>query len=189
MHNHNDIGAFTLLVKGKKIISDLGGGKYTWDYFNNKDVRYGDEVFVCGSQGHSVPIIDGKNQEFGRDYRADYIFSNNKGVKFAINKAYGIDDLLTAEYTTEQNKVVVKYHYEGIKRQITFRFISDFAPKIKDSVIEIENVRIVCDKQCEILTDKHIFARTNESCIAYSFDYVYAPSEKIDIEFSFEIKD
>jgi hypothetical protein len=63
-HNHNDLGHFILTARGEIYTADLGSGEYTADYFG--DGRY---HYDCnGSQGHSVPIIGGRNQGAGREF-------------------------------------------------------------------------------------------------------------------------
>lgn len=65
-HNHNDLGHFMLAGEGAFFLSDLGCGEYTRAYFG--EGRYG---YDCnGSQGHSVPIIDGCLQSAGRSRAA-----------------------------------------------------------------------------------------------------------------------
>lgn len=61
-HNHNDLGQFLLARDGEFYLADLGSGEYTREYFGTG--RYS---FDCnGSQGHSVPVIDGVLQSEGR---------------------------------------------------------------------------------------------------------------------------
>ena len=64
MHNHNDLGCFQIVKNNKRVIVDIGAGEYTREFFGGG--RYGDKVFVCGSQSHSVPIIDGALQKWGK---------------------------------------------------------------------------------------------------------------------------
>jgi hypothetical protein len=65
-HNHNDIGHFILIADGMTVAGDLGAGEYTAAYFG--DGRY--EYDCNGSQGHSVPIVDGCYQSPGTDSTA-----------------------------------------------------------------------------------------------------------------------
>ncbi|WP_157794081.1 heparinase II/III family protein [Paenibacillus donghaensis] len=61
-HNHNDLGHFLLAGGGELFLCDLGCGEYKRDYFG--DGRY---AYDCnGSQGHSVPVIDGCLQSAGQ---------------------------------------------------------------------------------------------------------------------------
>lgn len=65
-HNHNDVGQFILIANGTTIAGDLGIGEYTAAYFG--EGRY---AYDCnGSQGHSVPIVDGSGQVAGADSSA-----------------------------------------------------------------------------------------------------------------------
>lgn len=66
-HNHNDIGHFLCVFHGEMLLTDLGAGEYTKDYFSDK--RY--EILCNRSVGHSVPIINGEEQRAGAEYSAD----------------------------------------------------------------------------------------------------------------------
>lgn len=62
-HNHNDVGHFLLWADGETYLADLGAGPYSKSYFGEE--RY---TFLCnGSQGHSVPIVDGSYQSEGSE--------------------------------------------------------------------------------------------------------------------------
>ncbi|MFD0674235.1 heparinase II/III family protein [Cohnella sp. GCM10027633] len=63
-HNHNDVGSFLFHANGETFLTDPGLGEYTKQYFGPE--RY--DFFVNGSQGHSVPIIDGTHQGAGKSY-------------------------------------------------------------------------------------------------------------------------
>ncbi|WP_027093804.1 heparinase II/III family protein [Cohnella thermotolerans] len=65
-HNHNDIGQFILLADGETFAADLGSGEYTQAYFGEGRYAYG----CNGSQGHSVPIVDGRLQSEGAESAA-----------------------------------------------------------------------------------------------------------------------
>ncbi|MFM9277155.1 heparinase II/III family protein [Paenibacillus jiagnxiensis] len=65
-HNHNDIGGFILHVDGIPLAAELGPGEYTSAYFGEKRYSYD----CNGSQGHSVPIVDGCYQQSGPGSKA-----------------------------------------------------------------------------------------------------------------------
>lgn len=65
-HNHNDLGHFLLAGGGEWFLCDLGSGEYTREYFG--EGRY--ELDCNGSQGHSVPVIDGCVQSAGEERKA-----------------------------------------------------------------------------------------------------------------------
>lgn len=81
-HNHNDVGSFLYSIGKEEIISDLGAGEYTKDYFGAE--RY--SILCCSSRGHSVPILDGEEQKEGETYRADAVNCSETG-KISISFA------------------------------------------------------------------------------------------------------
>ncbi|MFD0695188.1 hypothetical protein ACFQZT_13850 [Paenibacillus sp. GCM10027628] len=68
-HNHNDIGQFIVFAGGEALLTDLGSGQYTRDYFGAG--RY--DILCNGAQGHSVPVINGQYQQSGAGARAELI--------------------------------------------------------------------------------------------------------------------
>lgn len=99
-HNHNDIGSFQLHIDGENLLVDLGCGQYTREYFQT-ETRYS---FLCnGSQGHSVPIINGQLQKEGAEYRGrvlDVVTSPERDL-FAVDMAgaYFVEGLKTVVRT------------------------------------------------------------------------------------------
>lgn len=65
-HNHLDVGHFILRAAGETLLADLGAGEYTADYFGPQ--RYQD--VHTATEGHSLPLIDGRGQSVGREYAA-----------------------------------------------------------------------------------------------------------------------
>ena len=63
-HNHNDVGSFFYINGEDFLLTDLGCGEYTREYFSEK--RY--EHLCCRSLGHNVPLIDGREQLAGEEY-------------------------------------------------------------------------------------------------------------------------
>ncbi|MEJ2748902.1 MAG: heparinase II/III family protein, partial [Anaerolineae bacterium] len=92
-HNHNDLGHFILHLGGESLLADLGAGVYTRQYFGPE--RY--EALHTGSQGHSVPVINGMGQGNGRSYTATVLNyqSQPDGVVFALDLTHAYPE--TAE--------------------------------------------------------------------------------------------
>ncbi len=86
-HNHNDTGSFLWLADGQELLTDLGAGEYTKDYFGEN--RY--TILCCRSKGHNVPLIDGKEQKAGAAYGASFFETDGRGtVKVEFAGAYGL---------------------------------------------------------------------------------------------------
>ena len=69
LHNHNDVGSYTVMLDGLEMAGDPGGEVYTRRTFSSE--RYTSQVL--NSYGHPVPVIGGKLQPAGRRYEARVI--------------------------------------------------------------------------------------------------------------------
>jgi len=65
-HNHNDVGSYYLLDRGRFVAGDPGGEVYTARTFGTH--RYDSKVI--NSFGHPVPVVGGKLQGTGRNFAA-----------------------------------------------------------------------------------------------------------------------
>lgn len=65
-HNHNDLGSFILNVDGVRLIAEIGLPEYTAAYFS--PARY--EFLAARTLGHSLPIINGREQAAGGEFFA-----------------------------------------------------------------------------------------------------------------------
>ena len=72
-HNHNDVGNFIVYNNREPIIIDIGVGTYTSQTFSQR--RY--ELFNCRSAYHNVPIINGYEQQEGRNYKAKKVSNSD----------------------------------------------------------------------------------------------------------------
>ena len=189
-HNHNDVGAFQIVKNSKRLISDYGAGKYTKDYFWNEQVRYGDEVFVCGSQSHSLPIIDGITQSCGKEYRAKVVSQDKNSFALDIAKAYKTDcEKVFVKYETGERFVRVSYSLQGVKEKVVFRFASDFEPKIDGETVKIEEMQISCSKAIVPTAAKVDFEGHKGPDCLYMVDYEVCAKDSADIKFDFQFKD
>ena len=141
-HNHNDIGCFVIANEHGQLIVDFGSGEYTKDYFD-ENKRY--NLLCCSSLGHSVPIIDGKGQAAGGQYRASNVFADDSGFCLNMESAYADTRLkkLVRSFRTDENSVSLTDTF-SCSAPVTERFISLYEPRpngsgglcIKNMVIE-----------------------------------------------------
>jgi len=97
-HNHNDVGSFLYIVDGEQLITDLGAGEYTKDYFGSG--RY--EILCNSSMGHSVPLPNGKTQQSGEWHRATEFFADGNGrTKLSYPAAYPLGNVRHLERETQ----------------------------------------------------------------------------------------
>jgi len=135
-HNHNDLGSFIFQLNSEQVLADVGANEYTKQYFGPQ--RY--EFFCAGSQGHSVPIIDGTYQLAGKDSYSlvtEQSSSDEKDVfEIDIARAYQMDNLLFLKRRWEfikaapvKLKLKDRYSFKGRPEKITERFICKKEPK------------------------------------------------------------
>lgn len=112
-HNHNDVGSFFCVFEGDMLLTDLGAGEYTKEYFS--DGRY--EILCNRSLGHSVPLINEEEQQAGREYCADNFAwgENKKELSISFGQAYrtGLVSKLTRTFymnckAQEENNMVLQ---------------------------------------------------------------------------------
>lgn len=63
-HNHNDLGSFILNIDGQRFLTEIGAPEYVKAFFLPGE-RY--TFLAARSLGHSVPVINGREQIEGRD--------------------------------------------------------------------------------------------------------------------------
>ena len=142
MHNHNDVGVFQIVRKGKRLIVDIGAGEYTKGYFSDLEERYGDTIFVCGAKAHSVPIIDGRTQKYGAEYRGEVLSQNEREIEMDIAGAYEEAARgMLVKYTVEEKGVAVRYRNLN-EQPVCYRFVSEYEPKITEDGVGIEDMKI-----------------------------------------------
>ena len=75
-HNHNDVGSFVLHASGEDLLCDPGAARYCRDYFSPR--RY-DLFLQAQSRGHSVPVVGGRQQAPGREFRGEVTGFRSRG--------------------------------------------------------------------------------------------------------------
>ena len=129
-HNHNDVGSFIIAKDGRQVVTDMGAGQYTRQYFA-RDTRYG--IVQCSSRGHNVPIIGGEFQKFGTEYRARDAKFDGGVFSEDIAPAYGIEELksLVRAFSWTDDAVILRdtFEYEG-DGELTERFVTLVQPTV-----------------------------------------------------------
>ena len=93
LHNHNDVGTYTIMLDGVEMCGDPGGEVYTRRTFS-KD-RYVSKML--NSYGHPVPVVGGRLQKTGRKAAAKVLKTSfTEGVDtiaLDCTAAYDVPDL------------------------------------------------------------------------------------------------
>ena len=140
-HNHNDLGSYVVHLDGAAFTGDPGGEVYTRRTFS-KD-RYVSKVL--NSYGHPVPVVNGKLQEMGREYKAKTVstsFSDGRD-ELALNISQGYAD-------KRLSRLVRTFALDRVSDTVT---ITDEAEFSEPSVFETP---VITRLAAEILDDKTI---------------------------------
>ncbi len=188
MHNHNDVGSFQIVRKGKRLIADLGAGEYTKEYFRVPEVRFGEKVFVCGSMSHSVPIIGGQYQKHWKPYRGQVLSQSEREITMDIAGAYEENAQgVLIKYVTEENQIRVQYRC--LRNQpVRYRFVSEYLPTLTDDGVEIEDMKLRCGNGLRATISEKEYVNAQRKVVkAYLIDFdVNATDQEIEFCFTFE---
>jgi hypothetical protein len=133
-HNHNDVGSFIVHAGSQPLWVDPGAGYYTKEYFGEQ--RY--SMIYNSSHGHSVPIVEGKFQEAGKEYQAAVISVNSTEEQdelvLDIAGAYPCRNLLSLKrhfcFDKRKGRLQLedRYSFGEQPSSITERFVSFLEP-------------------------------------------------------------
>ncbi len=195
-HNHNDVGSFQIFKNGQQMLSDIGTGVYDKFYFS--DIRY--SIFCAGSQGHNVPIINGKTQEVGRNHTAENVVMTRDGIRYDFQAAYDIPTLekLHRDIVFDENSGKVSlndvYRFTETPSAIVERFVTEFKPTFGDGVVTISadgaESSLYYDKDrwdATLYVEEKARGGANYKCIFYCIDFTPKSLQK-ELSFALEIK-
>jgi len=99
LHNHNDVGSYTVVLDGLEMMGDPGGEVYTRRTFSSH--RYDSKML--NSYGHPVPVVAGLLQPTGRAAAAKVLGSSFEDARdrleLDLTKAYAAPELKTLHRT------------------------------------------------------------------------------------------
>lgn len=150
-HNHNDVGNFIFATDAGQMIADMGAMEYTAKCFSRE--RY--TLLQNSSRGHSVPIVDGKEQSCGKRAHANVVeVSDNKFV-IELQEAYDTDiEKITRTFELLERGVVLTDVYEPMEgHQVTERFISLIEPQVEGDLVKIGDVVLKANSSVSISVD------------------------------------
>jgi hypothetical protein len=189
-HNHNDVGHFQTFKGGDEFFADFGAGVYSGPYFGKE--RY--SFIQAGSHGHSVPIVNGQYQKFGKQYAAKDVSFSDNGMIADIAGAYDIPELkkLTRSFVFDKSPAIVhikdEFELSSDGIPVTERFVSWAKPEIEDGKVTLTRN----SGKMSLYFDKDIFEASFEEVdsgkgTVYLTDLT-VKEPKANMTFEFEIK-
>jgi hypothetical protein len=141
-HNHNDIGSFIWMVGQRTFLTDPGAPVYTSKTFGPD--RY--DILVCRSRGHSVPLVNGREQAAGHQY-------------YGIIEAYGLNASGEKKIVIDMTHAYPDPTLQHLGRELkidnsgwlaltdTYRF-SEPPQAVEEAFITFENVAVQNQNRC-----------------------------------------
>ncbi len=184
-HNHNDIGSFLLMSDTGQILCDFGRGEYCRQYFRD-ETRYS---FLCNSsRGHSVPIINGKYQSYGKEFCGNVLSHGGGQFRIEFAQAYEEADLAGLERTFLLKEDVFtlcdRFQWNTSGNVVQERFISLVEPTWDGKILWIGEygfegvLKAVCDDSFEgaLVVAPKLSAETlkdhaGKDCTLYLIDF------------------
>lgn len=188
-HNHNDIGSFMIAFSDEVVLSDLGRGEYSEGTFN-PEKRY--TFLQNSSRGHSVPIINGEYQQFGKAFCAKNVKSTQNTFELDIEGAYseGIIEKINRKFVLMEDKVILQDIFKPSPETKTIkeRFISKIAPELCLGYVDLKYAKIFYDEKkyvASVGTETYIDRDGHTVITVYLIDFT--SKNKNETEFLFEI--
>jgi len=167
-HNHNDVGNFIFATDEGQMIADMGAMEYTAKCFSRE--RY--TLLQNSSRGHSVPIVDGKEQRGGMKAHANIVEVSETKFVMELQEAYDTDmEKITRTFEVLEDGVILTDVYESIEgHQITERFISLIEPQVEGSVLKIGNV-VLKTEACASISKDAVRDKKAQDVPVWMIDY------------------
>jgi hypothetical protein len=136
-HNHNDVGNVIVYSDGQPVLVDVGAPEYTSKTFSPR--RY--EIWTMQSAWHTLPAINGVNQQDGMEFRArDVVFTPGPEiVRFSVDiaPAYPAEARVTrwrreVSLDRRRREVVLaeEYTLAEAREPVRLHFVTPLAPDL-----------------------------------------------------------
>lgn len=142
-HNHNDVGNFIFADDNGQMLADLGAMEYTAQSFSN--LRY--TILSNSSLGHSVPIVNGKAQKDGPQYKGTVLKVDDNTFSLELQDAYedNTAKIVRSFNLTEDGVLLTDIYEDTVNNTYTERLVSVVEPKICGNTVQIGCLEITAD--------------------------------------------
>ena len=180
-HNHNDIGSFIITHNENVIFTDLGRPEYT---LTSSNLDSYEKILNKSSLGHSVPIVNGIAQKYGKEYRGD-LTVNGDEINIDFSEAYPIDiNKLTRSFKLFDDSIIMIDSFDS-NLDVTERFVTEIEPQINAGSIIIGGVKMIFSEKYKVSCKyEDVSSRFGETMRrVYLIDF-----ENFDSEFEIKIE-
>lgn len=170
-HNHNDVGTFSLYANETPFLVDAGVGTYTRQTFGPE--RY--SIWTMQSEYHNLPLINGKGQQFGAQYKAVNTRIDSATFRFSTD--------IAGAYPNEAGikSWIRNYELSGKTLQITDQFTIS-GPKTPNALHFLVWAKPTLIKEGTILLEKEgtkMFLRYEPGSLQYEVDTIEQTDKRL----------
>ncbi len=183
-HNHNDVGSFLYLLGDEMLLTDLGAGEYTKQYFGPE--RY--QILCNSSFGHSVPILDDKGQKTGAEYGCSSFAADGKGgVEIHFASAYGdcrVGDLARRfSYDPQSEVLTIEDELKaGEDVPMWENLVTQYRPEIRNGQVWIQGEKYACRVETQDMAGSFLVQEKKNSSHKGVLEDVYCISWEVPAE-------
>ena len=195
-HNHNDVGSFMLYHEGQPVLIDPGCGVYRKETFQPA-LRY--TIWTMQSCWHNLPTVNGQDQLFGKEYRADGFRLTGETVEISFANAYSPESGLSWARRTlalEETglRLLDRFCFEKPQNNLMENFMTPLVPVVTEKGVLLgekfllsANIpyEITIDRQ-EIAQDKKLFADWQTEAL-YRLRFAFVCETEENIEFTLQV--
>ena len=157
-HNHNDVGTFSIYIKGTPFIVDAGVGTYTRQTFGKE--RY--TIWTMQSQYHNLPLVNGYPQRYGDAYAATKVSYDEKHHLLSMDIANAYDSAAKVKSWIRQVKLTdnaVKVEESFSLSELVGNNELHFLSWPKPVVVELGKILLEKEgKKLTLLYDKNVLS-------------------------------
>ncbi|WP_390409154.1 hypothetical protein [Lacticaseibacillus jixiensis] len=192
-HNHLDVGEWLLGMNGTWLLTDLGAGEYTRQYFT-EDTRY--DYLPTSAGGHSIPEINHHDQQPG-PHGATTIAAPGNQLTLALADLYPAEaglQTFTRTYLPQVNGVVLKDHYrfKQTTNTVCERLVTLYQPVISEDSVQITHRDVTCivvAHGAQITVHQlHYLDHHRRSIAVYVVCLTYQAAEALDVTVAATLK-
>lgn len=167
-HNHNDVGNFIFADDNGQMLADLGAMEYTAKSFSN--LRY--TILSNSSLGHSVPIVNGKAQKDGPEYKGTVLQVDDNTFSLELQDAYEDNtSKIVRTFNLYEDGALLTDNYEDVEsNEYIERLISIVEPEVCENIVKIGNLKIIAGCEPEV-TSQIIKGKAADDVKVWLIDY------------------
>ncbi len=175
-HNHNDVGNFMVYHQGNPVLVDPGCGVYRKEIFVPA-LRY--QIWTMQSCWHCLPTVNGCDQLFGKEYRADKFSLEKDGAEVSFAGAYPAESnavSINRQIAQDREEITLTdyFVFRGEENTITENFMTALMPVIKENGVLLGGKYVLsANAPCKIEIDRQEIAEDPKLSADWMTDALY----------------